>query len=164
MIDWSNRAAPPSGKRRSLLTALAASPLVAACQGTFEGPERGPLAVLFLDRIKDNESAEEGHLGLLRMTQQFNMPFQFVEGIGTEREAVLNALRELASSTATMIVVHGGAASEAVQRAAWEFPRKRFTLIQGDRIRPNLASYRVRESNPPGWPVPPLHCSRSQAR
>jgi basic membrane protein A and related proteins len=145
MVDLSKRLAPPSSERRRLLTALVASPLVAACQGTFEGPERGPIAVAFLGRIKDGGFDEQGHLGLLRMTQQFNMPFRFVDGVGTERESVLNVLRELASSPATMIAVHGGSASEAVQRAAWEFPRKRFTLIQGDRLRPNLAIYRVRD-------------------
>ena len=135
----------PSMQRRRLLTAFAASPLVAACQGSFAGPERGPIAALFLGRIKDGDFDEQGSLGLQRMSRELGIPVRMLDGVGSDRTAVLDALRELATSPATMIVVHGGAASEAVQRAAWEFPRKRFTQIQGDRLRPNLAIYRVRD-------------------
>lgn len=145
MTDSSNRMAPRSIDRRRLLTLLAAGPIVAACQGTFEGPERGPIAALFLGHINDGDFDEQGYLGLQRVTRELGIPFRMVEGVGIDRTAVLTALREMASSAATMIAVHGSGASEAVQRAAWEFPRKRFTLIQGDLLRPNLAIYRVRD-------------------
>jgi basic membrane protein A len=42
-----------------------------------------------------------------------------------------------------MVIANGGQASAAAQRVAWESPEQRFTVIQGDLTRPNLAIYAV---------------------
>lgn len=145
MTSWSAPVRPYSPDRRRILGALAASPLLAACQSPLEAPERGPIAAAFFGPIDDGGVHEQGYRGLLRIRDELNIPIRSVDRIGTDRDAVLSALRALAQSDATMIVVHGSEASEPTQRVAWEFPRKRFTLIQGDRLRPNLCIYRLRK-------------------
>ena len=135
--------APHSRDRRRLIGALLGSPFLAACQAALEAPERGPIAGVFTGRIDDGGFHEQGYRGLLRVRDQLHIPIQSVDRIAPDRESILSALRDAAQSAATMIVAHGGVSSEAVQRVAWEFPHKRFTLIQGDRLRPNLAIYRV---------------------
>jgi basic membrane protein A and related proteins len=135
---------PRSLGRRRLLGAIAASPLLAACQTPLEAPERGPIAAAFFGRIDDGGFHEQGYRGLLQIRDELKIPIQSIERINTDRESMLTALRALAHTEAAMIIAHGGAASAAIQRVAWEIPDKRFTLIQGDLLRPNLAVYRVR--------------------
>ncbi|MFN0305298.1 MAG: BMP family protein [Burkholderiales bacterium] len=140
-------AAPPepySPTRRRFLAAAAAGPFLGACQNLLDAPERGPIAVAFIGRINDGDYHEQGYRGLQRVQDQLRIPVRSVDRIGSDRASILSALRDVAQSEATMIVVHGAGASEAVQRVAWEYPRKRFTIIQGDRLRPNLAIYRMR--------------------
>ncbi|MFM9883534.1 MAG: BMP family ABC transporter substrate-binding protein [Burkholderiales bacterium] len=138
------RLAPYSPTRRQFLAATAAAPFLAACEGLLEAPERGPIAAVFLGRINDGDYHEQGYRGLQRVRDQLRIPVQSVDRIGSDRASIMSAMREVAQSEATMIVVHGAGVSDAVQRVAWEFPRKRFTIIQGDRLRPNLAIYRMR--------------------
>ena len=145
MMSWRVPVRPYSPDRRRILGALAASPLLAACQSPLEAPERGPIAAAFLGPVDDGGFHEQGYRGLLRIRDELRIPIHPVDRIGTERESIATALRALAQSDATMIVVHGREASEPAQRVAWEFPRKRFTLIQGDRLRPNLCIYRLRK-------------------
>jgi basic membrane protein A len=40
-----------------------------------------------------------------------------------------------------MVIANGRLTSAAAQRIAWEFPQQRFTVIEGDLTRPNLATY-----------------------
>ncbi len=135
---------PHSPTRRRFLATTAAMPFLAACQGLLEAPERGPIAAVFLGRINDGDYHEQGYHGLQRVRDRLRIPVQSVDRIGSDRASIMSALREVAQSEATMIIVDGAGASEAVQRVAWEFPRKRFTIIQGNRLRPNLAIYRMR--------------------
>ena len=135
---------PHSPTRRRFIATTAAMPFLAACQGLLEAPERGPIAAVFLGRIDDGDYHEQGYRGLQRVRDRLRIPVQSVDRIGSDRASIMSALREAVQSEATMIVVDGAGASEAVQRVAWEFPRKRFTIIQGNRLRPNLAIYRMR--------------------
>ena len=135
---------PHSPTRRRFIATTAAMPFLAACQGLLEAPERGPIAAVFLGRINDGDYHEQGYRGLQRVRDRLRIPVQSVDRIGSDRASIMSALREAVQSEATMIVVDGAGASEAVQRVAWEFPRKRFTIIQGNRLRPNLAIYRMR--------------------
>jgi basic membrane protein A len=129
-----------SSRRRFLLGASAA--LLAGCAGP-RTPERGPIAAMFPGRIDDGGFIEAGYRGLLRVRDELKIPIRYVDNIPPQEEAMKTALRSLADSSATMVIAHGGQASEAVQRVAWEFPKQRFTVIQGHLTRPNLAIYEV---------------------
>jgi basic membrane protein A len=96
---------------------------------------------MFPGPIDDGGANEAGYRGLLRIRDELGIPIEFVAGVPPDAEAMKDALRELAGSDAKMVIANGARASEAAQRVAWEFPEQRFTVIQGDRTRPNLAIY-----------------------
>lgn len=138
------RIAAPSSPRRRLLLAAASLPALGACD-RFRSlpPERGPIAAMFPGRVDDSWSIETGYRGLVRVRDELGIPIGYVDGVAPQEEAMKSALRTLADSNAKMVIAYGDQASEAAQRIAWEFPDQRFTLIQGDLLRPNLAIYEV---------------------
>jgi basic membrane protein A len=131
--------------RRRLLAAAGALTLAGCASYRFRPPEHGPVAAMFPGRIDDGGFMESGYLGLQRIQRDLGIPVTHVDGIAPERDAMLDALRRLAKSEATLVIAVGGQAAEAVQRAAWEFPAQRFASIQGHLTRPNLAVYEVRQ-------------------
>lgn len=100
---------------------------------------------MFSGRIDDGGFTESGYRGLQRIERELRIPVMHVDRVGTEYEAMLEALRALAISDATLVIAHGAQAAAAAQRAAWEFPAQRFASIQGELTRPNLAVYAVRQ-------------------
>lgn len=131
--------------RRRFVAAAGALTLAGCAGWGYRAPERGPVAALFPGRVDDGGFMEASYRGLLRIESELRIPVTHVDGVAPEREAMLEALRTLAASDATLVIAVGGQAAEAVQRAAWEFPQQRFALIQGDLTRPNLAVYQVRQ-------------------
>lgn len=134
-------AQPP--RRRLLLAGAAALALGACAKWRSQAPERGPIAAMFPGSVDDGGFIESGYRGLLRVRDELGIPVRHVSGIAPDEEAMKAALRELADSDAKLVIAHGGQASEAVQRVAWEFPQQRFVSIQGHLTRPNLAVYEV---------------------
>jgi basic membrane protein A len=134
-------AQPP--RRRLLLAGASALALGACAKWRSQAPERGPIAAMFPGRVDDGGFIESGYRGLLRVRDELGIPVRYVDGIAPDEEAMKDALRELADSDAKLVIAHGGQASEAVQRVAWEFPTQRFVSIQGHLTRPNLAVYEV---------------------
>jgi len=130
--------------RRRLLGLAAGSALLAACQPLLERPEQGPLAGVFPGQATAPGFAAMGHAGLQSIREQLRMPVTVIEGAGTTDDARLHALRGVARSEATLLVVFDETAGEAVQRVAWEFPDKRFACPQGTHLRPNVAIYEAR--------------------
>lgn len=129
-------------RRRLLLSAGALA--LAGCSGwNYRAPEDGPIAALFPGRIDDGGFIESGYRGLRRVEQDLRIPVTYIDRVPNDREAMLEALRKLADSNATLVIAHGGQTAEAVQRVAWEFPERRFASVQGDLTRPNLAAYEV---------------------
>lgn len=128
-------------RRRLLLAGAAAATLGACGRWKSAAPEHGPIAAMFPGRIDDGGFNEAGYCGLLRIRDELAIPVEFVDGVSPDAEAIKDALRELARSEAKMVIANGGQASAAAQRVAWEFPEQRFTVIQGDLTRPNLAIY-----------------------
>jgi basic membrane protein A len=98
---------------------------------------------MFPGSVDDGGFIEAGYRGLLRIRDELGIPVRYVDGVAPDEEAMKTALRELADSGAKLVIAHGGQASEAVQRVAWEFPQQRFVSIQGHLTRPNLAVYEV---------------------
>lgn len=129
--------------RRNLLMALPALVLGGCALYRSHGPEHGPIAALFPGRIDDGGFMESGYRGLMRVEEELKIPVRYVDNIPPERERMLEALRALARSDATLVIAHGGQASDAIQRVAWEFPEQHFVCIQGNRLRPNLSVYEV---------------------
>jgi basic membrane protein A len=130
--------------RRRLLFAGAGTVALAACaRWESQAPEHGPIAAMLPGRIDDGGFVEAGYRGLMRIRDELGIPVRFVDRVPPEPEAMKAALRELADSDAKLVIAHGGQASEAVQRVAWEFPEQRFVSIQGHLARPNLAIYEV---------------------
>ena len=134
-------ALPP--RRRLLLAGASALALGACAKWRSQAPERGPVAAMFPGRIDDGGFIEAGYRGLMRIRDELGIPVRYVDGVVADEEAMKAALRELADSDAKLVIAHGGQASEAVQRVAWEFPQQRFVSIQGHLTRPNLAVYEV---------------------
>jgi basic membrane protein A len=128
-----------------MLAATGAAALAGCASWSYRAPEKGPVAALFPGRIDDGGANESGYRGLQRIERELRIPVTHVERVGTEREAMLDALRTLAKSDATLVIAHGAAAAAAAQRVAWEFPAQRFASIQGELTRPNLAVYAVRQ-------------------
>lgn len=137
--------APPAPARRRLLAAAGALALAGCARSARRPPEAGPVAVLFPGRVDDGGFFALGLRGLERARAELGIPVRHVAGVAPEREPMLAALRELAASEATLIVAYGEATSEAVQRAAWEFPQQRFVAIEGRLTRPNLAAYGAKQ-------------------
>lgn len=131
--------------RRRTLLALMASPALAACSSWFgtPAPERGPVALALTTRIDDGGYGEAAYRGLMRVRYALDLEILHRDGIARGEESVLAALRELAQGPASLIVVGGEGTSEAAQRAAWEFPQRRFASLDGTLTRPNLAVYRL---------------------
>ena len=134
------RAGAQLTRRRFLVAGLAGA--LAACTPP-RRPEHGPVAAMFPGRIDDGGFMESGYRGLRRAAHDLGFPIRWVDRVAPNREALLEALRGLAASEATLVVAHGGQSSAAAQRVAWEFPEQRFVVIQGDDLRPNLAVYEV---------------------
>lgn len=130
--------------RRRALAALGALALGACTRDLPRPPEMGPIAAMFLGPVDDGGFVESGYRGLLRARDELKIPVRHVANVPAERERMLVELRRLAASEATLVLAFGEATSEAVQRAAWEFPEQRFVAIQGTLTRPNLAVYAVR--------------------
>jgi basic membrane protein A and related proteins len=138
------------GRRRALsaIGALGALAL-GGCAGAYRRPlEDGPVAAMFPGRIDDGGFVEAGYRGLVRVGKELGIPVKHIAGVPLERERMLDALRELAGSQATVVIGFGAVTSEAVQRAAWEFPDQLFVTIQGTLTRPNLATYSVQPEQP----------------
>ena len=134
----------PDFPRRRFLAAGASATALAACsRWESPAPERGPIAAMFPGRIDDGGFIEAGYRGLMRVPDAVGLQVTYVDGVPPETEAMKDALRKLAATSAKMVIAFGGQASEAAQRVAWEFPEQRFTSIQGFLLRPNLAVYEV---------------------
>jgi basic membrane protein A len=136
-----------TGARRQRRRLLAAGASVAALAGCGRwrspAPERGPIAAMLPGRIDDGGANEAAYRGLLRIRDELGIPVTFADRVPPDEESVKAALRELAESDAKMVIANGTHTSAATQRVAWEFPAQRFTVIQGDLTRPNLAIYAV---------------------
>ncbi len=134
-----------SVSRRRALAALALTPVVGACSSWFgtPAPERGPVALALTARMDDGGFGQAAYQGLQRVRYSLGLEVEEREAIPPDGEAVLAALRELARGRAPLIIVGGDATGEATQRAAWEFPKKKFALLDGTLTRPNLAVYRL---------------------
>lgn len=137
------KAALTSITRRRALAALGALALTGCAGRRLPPPERGPIAAMFPGRVDDGGFVEAGYRGLVRAGSELGIPVRHVADVPVERERMLAELRRLASSDATLVIGFGEAASEPIQRIAWEFPGQRFVAIQGTLTRPNLAVYAV---------------------
>jgi basic membrane protein A len=126
------------------LFATATVAALGAC-GRVRSPmlDRGPLVAMYPGRIDDRGFIEASYAGLLRVRDEIGIPVHYVDNVASNEESVKAALRELADSSAKLVIAHGDQTSEAVQRVAWEFPEQRFAIIQGHLTRPNLAIYDV---------------------
>jgi basic membrane protein A len=131
-------------RRRQLLAAGASAAALAACgRWRSPAPELGPIAAMFPGRIDDGGANEAAYRGLLRIRDELGIPVTFADRVPANEESMKAALRELAESDARMVIANGGRTNAVTQRVAWEFPAQRFTVIQGDLTRPNLAIYAV---------------------
>ena len=130
-------------RRHFFATAGAVSLSLTACSAPLKRPERGPIRALFEGDVDAGGPAAAAHRGLTRLSTELGIAVRNQVKIGTDRNAMLTALRDAARSDASMIVTIGDAFGGAVQRVAWEYPQQRFTLAPGteEDLRPNVARY-----------------------
>ncbi len=133
---WLQRAAGVAG-----LIALTA---LTGCGGVADAPERGPYALL-LDGASSRSEQTQLRAEAQRQSDARKVTFTIVN---VDRiEDLGEQLRALARSDVRMVFVQGERFDALLQRIAWEFPRQRFTSLQGRMLRPNLALYRLREED-----------------
>jgi basic membrane protein A len=137
----------PGWSRRRFVAAAALGLSAAACSNRFPAPEAGPFAFLFAGEPDDGGFNSLVLEGITRVESARRIPMR-VSSVAADPTAIATALRGYARSDAKMIFGVGAAMAEPIQRVAWELPDHRFTLIQGDLIRPNLAAYMLREEEP----------------
>lgn len=117
------------------------------CRSTpIERPERGPFAAALAGGAQSGatQSVLQG-LEQLRDT----LPIELIQRDSldaNEREAYAT-LREWAQARVGMIIVHGDALVPIAHRVAWEFPRQKFTVLQGEARRPNVGAYVARHEH-----------------
>lgn len=119
----------PTLQRRRFILAAAACGTLSACESWFwRAPEKGPLAAYIPSDsvpVVDRLAAERG---LQRIESDLRIPVvlqQSPGAIGLEA-----ALRGLAASEATMVMVYGEDATAALQKLVVEFPGQRFSAVQ----------------------------------
>lgn len=131
--------------RRRLLQTLGAAALLAGCRSTpIDRPERGPFAAALAGNPNDSGATRSVVQGLERLREMLDIELVQATSLdGNERQAFLT-MREWAQDQVGMIIVHGEALLSIAHRVAWEFPRQRFTVLQGEARRPNVAGYVAR--------------------
>ena len=133
---WLQRAAGVAG--------LIALTTLTGCGGVADAPERGPYALL-LDGASSR--SEQTHLRAEAQRQSDARKVTFTIVNVDRIEDLGEQLRALARSDVRMVFVQSERFDALLQRIAWEFPRQRFTSLQGRMLRPNLALYRLREED-----------------
>lgn len=101
------------------------------------------VAALFSGSITDGGFMEAGYRGLVAARDRLGCEITFKEKVKPDRASLEAALRELAATSPTLVVAHGGQNNEAAKAVAAEFPALRFVVTQGAVTGPNLASYEV---------------------
>lgn len=100
------------------------------------------VGVLIPGRIDDKGFMEAGYNGLLRI-KTLNIQTNYIDNIKPELGPLTDALRRLAADSPDMIIAHGGQCAKAVEVVAAEFPKIKFTVVQGNVTGKNIASYEV---------------------
>ena len=137
------------GRSRRRFFAATAGLALSACSSRFTAPESGPFTVLLAGEADDGGFNSLVLEGVTRVEARRNVPVHVVAVPSADGAALAAALRSAArSADFTMIFAAGASFSAPVQRVAWEFPQQKFTLLQGELLRPNLAAYVLREEEP----------------
>ncbi len=134
--------------RRRLLQALAASALLPACRSTpIDRPERGPFAAALAGEPGGFNATQSVLQGLQRLRDTLQIELTHTAALDANERQAFGVMREWAQARVGMIVVHGDALEPIAHRVAWEFPRQRFTVLQGQARRPNVAGYIARHEH-----------------
>lgn len=135
-------------RRRRLLQAMAAAALVPACRSTpIDRPERGPFAAAFAGEPAEFNATRSALQGLQRLRDMLQVELMHTESLEANDRQAFALMREWAQARVGMIVVHGDALVPIAHRVAWEFPRQRFTVLQGEVRRPNVGGYVARHEH-----------------
>ena len=132
-----------ASRRRTLLLFAAMSPLVLPSRAWPQPAPRPKVVALFSGVVMDGGFMEAGYRGLVRSRDELGIEFRYVDNIRPQREALTEALREIARQSPDLVLAHGGQNNEAAKVVAAEFPQTRFVVTQGNVVGPNLASYEV---------------------
>jgi basic membrane protein A len=135
-------------RRRFLQAGAGLAAGLSGCSSRFPTPEEGPFTVLLRGPLDDGGFNSSLLQALTRVEAARGIPVHVNTVSSPDAEAATAALREAARSDATMIFAAGSQLAWPIQRVAWEFPQQRFTLLQGELIRPNLGAYVLNEEEP----------------
>ena len=135
----------------------------AGCSSRFPTPETGPFAVLFAEPVDDGGFNSSVLEAVTRTEAARGIPMRVGAVPAGDATAAADALRRLARSDAKMIYGVGPHFSAPMQRVAWEYPQRRFTLLQDSVLRPNMAAYVLNEEEP-AWLAGFLAARLSAAR
>ncbi|HKY01365.1 MAG TPA: BMP family ABC transporter substrate-binding protein [Burkholderiales bacterium] len=132
----------PIHQRRRFILAAAACGTLSACESWFwRAPEKGPLAAFIpLDTLPDADRLATLR-GLERIESDLRIPVTLQQSAGVI--GLEAALRNLAASDSTMMMVYGDEAAAVIGKIAADFPKQRFSAIQTEISDPQIASYSV---------------------
>lgn len=127
----------PVSRRRFVIAAACGA--LAGCESwSWRAPEKGPLAAY----IPEGDSgAESAYQGVLRIRDRLRIPVTIQRSLGSA--SLSEALRNLAASDVTLVMVYGSEAADALAKLSIDYPNQRFALIQAEVIAPQVATYSV---------------------
>lgn len=130
-------------RRRLLLRLGAASAIAYPARAWLQPAPQPKVVALFAGVVMDGGFMEAGYRGLVRSRDELGIEFRYVDGIKPQREALTEALREIARQSPDLVIAHGGQNNEAAKIVAAEFAKVSFVVTQGNVVGPNIASYEI---------------------
>lgn len=136
---------PATSRRRFLETAAGAAVVLGVGAPVFGQPAAATASVgaLFAGKVDDRGFMEAGWRGLERARVELGATTSYIDNVLPQKELLVAALTRLADSGVELVVAHGGQNNEAANEVAWQFPRLKFVVTQGDVTAANLSSYDV---------------------
>lgn len=101
------------------------------------------VGALFAGKRDDRGFMEAGWRGLEQARTELGVQTRFIDNVQPQKALLVQALDQLASGGAQLVIAHGGQNNEACAEVAQRHPQVRFVVTQGAVTASNLSSYDV---------------------
>lgn len=100
------------------------------------------IAVFFVGELHDNGFNASALKGVERVDQENGARLSVVSDVPYDLEAIRNRLQSLVTDIDALVFI-GGQGNQVTPELAARHPDKRFSIVQGEHVGPNLSSYDV---------------------